>query len=100
MRTSTIIRTTSRNLAYELVGIFYHKWQAAWRRGHANRSAKKISGYIAAVIGISLAVDVILSAPQHRSDDHRPGHQVVNGLHIAVPDNFRDIAVEQLVPLP
>jgi hypothetical protein len=87
-------------MAYELIGVLYHEWQAVWCQGNATRSAKKISGYIAAVIGISLAVNVILSAPQQQSDARRPGHQVVNGLHIAVPDNFRDIPIEQLVPLP
>jgi hypothetical protein len=87
-------------MTYELAGVLYREWRAAWRRGDVTRSARKISGYIAAVVGISLAVNVILSAPQHRSDDSQPGHQVVNGLHIAMPNNFRDIPIEQLVPLP
>ena len=100
MRTSTIIRNTSRNMVYDLVAALYHEWQGVWRQGNVTRPAKKIAGYIAAVIGISLAVNVILSAPRRQLDDRRFGHQVVNGLHIAVPGKFPDLAAEQLLPLP
>src|SRR5262245_23118076 len=100
MRTSTLVRTTVRDLAYELIRALYHEWQAISRQAKAIRTAKKVSGYIAAVIGISLAVNVILSAPSRESNDRHPGHYVVNGLHIAVPNNFWGISIEQLVPLP
>ena len=100
MRTSTIVRTTARDLAYELVNVLYHEWRAVLCQGNATRAAKKISGFIAAVISISLAINVILSAPWHESNNRLAGHYVVNGLYIAVPDNFRGIPIEQLVPLP
>ena len=99
MKTSTIVRTTTRDLTSELVNILYHEWRAVLRRGNATRSAKKISGYIAAVIGISLAINVILSAAW-QSNNSPAAPYVVHGLHIAVPDNLRSIPVEQLLALP
>jgi hypothetical protein len=77
----------------------YHEWRAVLRRGNATHSAKKISGYIAAVIGISLAINVILSAAW-QSDNSPAARYVVHGLHIAVPYNFGSTPVEQLLALP
>jgi hypothetical protein len=80
--------------------VLHHEWRAISHQGDVRRAAKKISGYVAAVIGISLAINVILSTPSHESGDRYPAHEVVNGLHIAVPENLRGYPIEQLVPLP
>ena len=100
MRTSAVVRTTVRDLAYEFISVLYNEWRAVLCQGNATRTAKKISGYIAAVIGISLAINVILTAAWYASDNSHALHYTVNGLHIAVPDSFRGIPVEQLLPLP
>ena len=100
MRASTIVRTAARDLAYELVKALYHEWRSALRQGNATQAAKKLFGFVAAVISISLAINVILSAPRHELNNRYAGHYAVNGLHVAVPDNFRGIPVEQLIALP
>ena len=100
MRASTVIQNLNRDLAYELVGVLRHEWRAISRRVNVRRAAKNLFGYVAAVIVISLAVNVILSAPWQASDYRYPRHVVVNGLHIAVPENLRAFPIEQLVPLP
>ena len=100
MRASTIIQNVNRHLAYELVGALRHEWRVISHRVDVTRAAKNLFGYVAAVIVISLAVNMILSAPWHTSDYRYPRHVVVNGLHIAVPENLRAFPIEQLVPLP
>lgn len=97
MRTSTVVRAKVHDLAFELISVLYSEWRAALHRRDAMRAAKMISGCIVAAISISLAINVILSAPRH---GRYTGHYAVNGLHIAVPDNFRGIPVEQLIALP
>jgi hypothetical protein len=109
MRASTIVRSVCRDLAYELVCV-NHECRAISHQGDVRRAAKKISGYVAAVIAISLAINVILSVPRHASGDRRAAHSngvhsgaahsVVNGLHIGLPENLRGYPIEQLVPLP
>jgi hypothetical protein len=99
MQTLTAVRTISRNLAYELIAVRHH-WRPAWSWADVSLSAKRISGYIAAVIAISFAVNLILSAPGRESTDVLSARDVVNDLHIAVPSNLRGFAIEQLVPLP
>jgi hypothetical protein len=99
MRTS-VLRTGCRDLTYELVGVLYKEWQLSWHQLDFIRTAKKVPGYIAIVIAIALAISVILYTPQYDSVDRHPIHRVVNGLNIALPDNLRGFAIEQLVPLP
>jgi hypothetical protein len=98
MKNSTVVRAKVHDLAFDLISVLYSEWRAALHRRDAMRAGKMISGCIAAAIGISLAINVILSAPGH--EDRYAGHYAVNGLHIAVPDNFRGIPVEQLIALP
>ena len=100
MRASTIIQNVNRDLAYELFGVLRHEWRAISHRVHVTRAAKNLFGYVAAVIVISLVVNLILSAPWDISDYRYPRPVVVNGLHIAVPENLRAFPLEQLVPLP
>jgi hypothetical protein len=99
MRTS-VLRTGCRDLAYELVGVLYKEWRLSWHQRGLIRAAKKIPSYIAIVIAIALAINVIVSAPSHVSIDRYPTHRAVNGLNIALPDNLRGFPIEQLVPLP
>src|SRR5512135_3535667 len=100
IRAPTIIRDVNRDLAYELVGVLRHEWRAISRRVNVTRVAKKFFGYVAAVIIVSLAINVILVAPRHASDHRYPRHVFVNGLHIALPENLQAFPIEQLVPLP
>ena len=100
MRTSTIIWSVSRTLAYELVCVLHQDWRAISHESHVRRAAKTISGCVAAAIGIVLAINMIFAAPWYESQNRHPGHYVVNGLHIAVPENLRSYPIEQLLPLP
>ena len=100
MRTSTVVWAKVHDLAFELISVFYSEWRAALHRHDAMRAAKTISGCIVAAISISLAINVILAAPGHETNDRHAGHYAVNGLHIAVPDNFRGIPFEQFIALP
>jgi hypothetical protein len=100
MRASSIVWSVSRDLTYELVRALDHEWRAIWRQSDVRRVAKKVSGYMVALIAISLAINVVVSAPWHDSGNRYPGHEVVNGLHVAVPENLRGFAIEQLIPLP
>jgi hypothetical protein len=100
MRTSMIVRSLNRDLAFELFRVLCNEWRAIIRQDGIRRTAKKIAGYLIALLAISLAVNVMISAPSRDSARRYPGHQVVNGLHIAVPENLRGFAIEQLVPLP
>jgi hypothetical protein len=75
-------------------------WRQSWHQGDLIRTAKTIPGYITIVIVIAFAINVIVSAPLHDSIDRHPTHRVVNGLNIALPDNLRGFAIEQLIPLP
>lgn len=100
MRTSTVVRAKVHDLAFELISVLCREWRAALRQVDAMRAAKMTLGCVGAAICISLAINVILSAPGHEANDRHAGHYAVNGLHIAVPDNFRGIPVEQLLALP
>lgn len=100
MRTSTVVRAKVQDLAFELISVLCREWRAALRRGDAMRALKTALGCVGAAIGISLAINVILSAPGQESNNRYAGHYAVNGLHIAVPDNFRGISIEQFIALP
>ncbi len=95
-----VVRTANRNLAYKLVSVMYEEWRVSWHQHDLVQAAKKISGYIAVVMAIALAIDVIGSAPLRDSGERYATHRVVNGLHIALPENLQGVAIEQLVPLP
>jgi hypothetical protein len=67
----------------------------------------KIAGLLTAVIAFSFALDTILSGKfasdaTTKSDfaDPRAAHVVVNGLHIAIPNNLAHVAIDELIPLP
>ncbi len=99
MRTP-VPQAAARDLANELVSVLYDDWRQSWHQCGLVGIAKKIPGYIGVVIVIAFTVTAILSAPPHDSIGRYTNHQVVNGLHIALPSNLRDVAIEQLVPLP
>ena len=67
----------------------------------------KIAGLLTAVIAFAFVLDAILSSQfaldaTTKSDfaDPRAAHVVVNGLHIAIPNNLARAAIDELIPLP
>ena len=99
-------RAVNLVLIYELVSFLYRRYQEPWSLGDHVGITKKIAGFAAIAMVIALAVIVIVSAPLHGSKKYSMPtesgalHDVVDGLHIALPENLRYIAIEQLVPLP
>jgi hypothetical protein len=87
-------------LAYEFFRVLHQEWRAAWHQNDATRFVRTFFGWVVAAIAISLATNVIWSAP-NEAVAHNPVHHVLNnGLHIAVPDVLRAFPIEQVIPLP
>lgn len=66
----------------------------------------KIAGILTAVIAFTFVPDTIQSSKfaldtTTKTDfaEPRATHVVVNGLHIAIPNNLAHIAIEELIPL-
>jgi hypothetical protein len=78
----------------------------SWHLDDLLRNAKKIIGYVTVVIAIVIIAGVLLSAPFLASKksstlaESNSTHEVVDGLHIALPANLSYIAIEQLIALP
>lgn len=69
--------------------------------------ATKIAGLLIAVVAFSFLLDTVLSnkfaldaTTKSYFADSRATRVVVNGLHIAIPNNLAHVAIEELIPLP
>lgn len=100
---STAVPYREKSAFRALLGHRQQYSRSPWRLA----SITKIAGLFTAVIAFSFVLDTVISSKFYldgttKSDfaDSRAAHVVVNGLHIAVPNNLANKAIEELIALP
>jgi hypothetical protein len=100
---STAVPYREKSAFRAFLGYGQKYWRSPWRLP----SITKIAGLLTAVIAFSLVLDTVISSKFYLDGttksgfaDSRAAHVVVNGLHIAMPNNLAHKAIEELIALP